>query len=160
MERAGEVVKDSKKARKAAARAAREEGKVADKTAKAVKPIPQPDADPPGRHGAFRQAKRDAGIPSHQHPEVVEHVPMTDRRGNPIQDKNGADIITREYHYSRPGQESVIIQEHSAGHSFGQGGVGDQGAHFNIRPAQPLVKRRTGHVEGTKDHYPFRVKQP
>jgi hypothetical protein len=153
LEKAGEALKDSKKVRKAAARAAKTEEAVAEHSLSSVKPVPRVDAELPGRRGAFRQAKREAGIPSHQHPDAVEHLPMTDRWGNRITDQNGNDILTREYHYSRPGKDPVIIQEHSAGHSFGQGGVGDQGPHFNVRPAAPLEKRRTGRVEGTQEHY-------
>lgn len=46
----------------------------------------------------------------------------------------------------------LIIQDHSAGHHFGQGGVGDQGSHFNVRP---IGNPRTGSVDGTLDHYSY-----
>jgi len=47
----------------------------------------------------------------------------------------------------------VVIQDHSAGHSFGApDGAGDQGPHFNVRPADDT---RNGSVLGTDPHYPF-----
>ncbi|WP_199251859.1 HNH/endonuclease VII fold putative polymorphic toxin [Photobacterium damselae] len=46
----------------------------------------------------------------------------------------------------------MVIQDHGAGHNFGQGGIGDQGPHFNIRP---IENTRTGTVSGTLKHYPF-----
>ncbi|PSV59404.1 hypothetical protein CTT35_15410 [Photobacterium damselae] len=33
----------------------------------------------------------------------------------------------------------MVIQDHGAGHNFGQGGIGDQGPHFNIRPIENTV---------------------
>jgi hypothetical protein len=60
--------------------------------------------------------------------------------------------MTREYVFTRPDNSQVIIQDHSAGHRFGQGGVGDQGPHFNVRPPE---NTRTGRVPGTSEHYPF-----
>jgi hypothetical protein len=130
-------------------------GKRARQVEEAAQKASSVNPDLPGRHGAFRQAKRDAGIPSHQHPDRVEAVPLEDRFRNRIRDDRGNDISTREYHFSPPGKEPVIIQEHTAGHRFGQGGVGDQGPHFNVRPA---AKPRTGSVSGTQEHYPFKGK--
>ena len=75
---------------------------------------------------------------------------MTDRSGKAILGKNGKPIMTREYTYAKPNGGKVIIQDHSAGHQFGQGGVGDQGPHFNVRPPE---NTRTGSVDGTQDHY-------
>lgn len=73
---------------------------------------------------------------------------MTNKRclcGNP-------EVNTKEYIYTREDSSKVVIQDHSAGHSFGEGGVGDQGAHLNIRP---IDNTRTGSVPGTAAHYPF-----
>ena len=60
--------------------------------------------------------------------------------------------MTREYTYTRGDGSKVVIQDHSAGHRFGQQGIGDQGPHFNVRP---IENTRTGSVLGTLDHYPF-----
>jgi len=40
-------------------------------------------------------------------------------------------INTKEYVYKQEGGGGVVIQYHSVGHNFGDGGPGDQGAHFN-----------------------------
>jgi RHS repeat-associated protein len=116
------------------------------------------------RNEAFRAAKRDAGIPMNQQPDVVfnvknqrmqqyNQVMMTDKYGdpvlNPLTKKN---IWTREYQYTRPDGSKIIIQDHSAGHQYGQGGIGDQGPHLNIRPYD---NTRTGSISGTLDHYGF-----
>jgi RHS repeat-associated protein len=106
----------------------------------------------PGRSGALNQAKRDLGIPRGQHPASVDRVPLTDKWGKRILDENKQPIMTREYTYVRPNGDRVVIQDHSVGHSFGEGGVGDQGPHFNVRPPE---NTRTGHVPGTTEHYPF-----
>lgn len=75
---------------------------------------------------------------------------MTDRNGRSILGGDGKPVLTREYTYTRPDGSKVVVQDHSAGHRFGQGGVGDQGPHFNVRPHE---NTRTGSVPGTKDHY-------
>ncbi|WP_422769935.1 HNH/endonuclease VII fold putative polymorphic toxin [Plantactinospora sp. WMMC1484] len=106
----------------------------------------------PGRSGALNQAKRDLGIPRAQHPDRVDRVPLTDRDGRRILGENNQPVMTREYTYTRPDGSQVVIQDHAAGHRFGEGGVGDQGPHFNVRPPE---NTRTGHVPGTLEHYPF-----
>ena len=58
--------------------------------------------------------------------------------------------MTTEYDYTTPDGKKVVIQDHSAGHDFGEGGVGDQGPHLNVRPAE---NTRTGKVPGTDAHY-------
>jgi hypothetical protein len=77
---------------------------------------------------------------------------MTDRNGNRIWNESKQPIMTREYMYTRPDGSKVVIQDHSAGHRFGHGGVGDQGPHFNVRPPE---NTRTGSVPGAQDHYLF-----
>lgn len=104
-----------------------------------------------GRKGAFREAKRDAGIPNSQQPYDVQKAPMRAAEhegGHVITDSNGKPIMTREYYFKNNKGETVIIQDHSAGHL-----KGGQGSHFNVRPPENL---RTGKVPGTKAHYPFR----
>jgi RHS repeat-associated protein len=104
------------------------------------------------RRGAFQKAKRDLDIPRNQQPNGVKRVPMTDKSGKSILGPDGKPIMTREYTYTRSDGSKVVVQEHSAGHKFGEGGVGDQGPHFNIRP---IENTRTGTVPGTQEHYPF-----
>jgi len=99
------------------------------------------------RNEAFNEAKRDAGIPTTQSPDRVEHVPMTDRSGRVVQDSRGNVVLTREYHFTNSRGESIIIQDHGFGHpDFGLG------PHFNVRPAS---NPRTGSVQGTQGHYQF-----
>ena len=104
------------------------------------------------RSGALNQAKRDLGIPRSQHPDSMSRVSMTKRDGSAVLGPDGKPVMTREYTYTRPDGSKVVIQDHSAGHRFGQGGVGDQGPHFNVRMPE---NTRTGSVPGTSDHYPF-----
>ena len=103
----------------------------------------------PSRRAAFRAAKKDARVPAAQRPHRVDSVPMTNK-GKPVLDSSGRPVMTREYHFKSNDGADIVIQEHSAGHKFGEGGVGDQGPHFNVRPAD---NPRTGSVPGTKDHY-------
>jgi RHS repeat-associated protein len=111
------------------------------------------EEEEPGRRGAFRAAKRDADIPMGQQPDDVRRVPMTDRNGKVILDDNHQPVMTREYVFTRSDGSQVVIQDHSAGHRFGEGGRGDQGPHFNVRPIEDT---RNGKVPGTQEHYPFR----
>ncbi|MEC1583735.1 T7SS effector LXG polymorphic toxin [Bacillus subtilis] len=102
------------------------------------------------RKGAFKEAKRDAGIPRAQQPESINRVEMRTaphEGGRVIKDKNGKIIRTREYTFTNNKGEKIIIQDHSAGHE-----KGGQGPHFNVRP---IDNTRTGKVPGTKEHYPF-----
>lgn len=108
---------------------------------------------PPSRNAALNEAKRDLGIPRSQHPDSVDRIPMTDQSGRTIMGENGQPITTREYTYTRPDGSRVIIQDHGAGHDFGEvDGTGNQGPHFNVRPPE---NTRTGSVPGTQAHYPF-----
>lgn len=115
------------------------------------------------RRGAFRQAKRDLGIPMNQQPDKVfnertgtteqyNQVMMTDSHGEPVLGKGNQPIWTREYQFTRADGSVVLIQDHSAGHQFGEGGIGDQGPHLNARPCE---NPRTGKVPGTLPHYTF-----
>ncbi|MEU8523631.1 HNH/endonuclease VII fold putative polymorphic toxin [Streptomyces sp. NPDC048577] len=106
----------------------------------------------PSRNSAFRAAKRDLGIPNGQQPDGLNMVPMTDRSGNNIPNPDGTRVMTREYVFTRSGGDRVIIQDHSYGHYYGEGGVGDQGSHFNVRPFE---NPRTGKVPGTAQHYEY-----
>ena len=102
---------------------------------------------------AYAKAKDDAKIPRSQSPDRHESVPMTDRNGKQIFDENHKPVMTKEYHYTRADGSKIVIQDHSAGHQFGdKDGVGDQGPHFNVRPASDT---RNGQVPGCQEHYPF-----
>ncbi|WP_367136268.1 MULTISPECIES: HNH/endonuclease VII fold putative polymorphic toxin [Streptomyces] len=115
--------------------------------------IAQPSHDySPSRNAAFRKAKRHLGIPMSQQPDELQMVPMTGRSGRQVMDDNGQAVMTREYVYTRNDGSRVIIQDHSAGHQFGEGGVGDQGRHLNVRPFE---NPRTGKVPGTAQHYEY-----
>lgn len=104
-----------------------------------------------GRRGALGEAKRDLKIPRSQHPTGVEMVEMTNSSGKKVLGADGLPIMTREYTYIRPNGDKVIIQDHSAGHQFPDGGI--EPGHFNVRPPED---RRHGVVDGTKPHYPFK----
>ncbi|MFJ9186455.1 HNH/endonuclease VII fold putative polymorphic toxin [Streptomyces anulatus] len=106
----------------------------------------------PSRNSAFRAAKRDLRIPNNQQPDKLNMVPMTDRSGNNILNPDGTRVMTREYVFTRRGGDRVIIQDHSYGHYYGEGGVGDQRSHFNVRPFE---NPRTGKVPGTAQHYEY-----
>ena len=116
----------------------------------------------PSRRAAFRAAKRDAGIPMTQRPDKIynpktgfygdhRNVRMTDSKNNPILDKNGNQIWTREYQFTKADGTKIVIQDHSAGHQYPDG-IGNQGSHFNVRPIDNI---RTGSVPGTFGHYEF-----
>jgi len=80
-------------------------------------------------------------------------VKMTDFNKTPILNPlTRKPVWTREYQFTRADGTKVIIQDHSAGHVFGQGGIGDQGAHFNGRPFE---NTRTGKVIGTREYYSY-----
>ena len=106
------------------------------------------------RKQAFNQIKKDLDIPSSQQPISQKMIPLTDANGNRILDANKQPIMSRELTYEVNGKK-IVIQDHSAGHDFGEGGIGNQPSHFNVRPAD---NTRTGKVEGTQDHYYFENK--
>jgi RHS repeat-associated protein len=103
------------------------------------------------RRDAFRQAKRDAGIPNNQHPYQVSRTELGDGYGDRVRDKNGIPLKTRQYHFKDQNGSSVVIQEHSLGHAKA---IPLHGAepHFNVRPAKNM---KTGDIPGTHGHYNF-----
>nr|WP_314568682.1 RHS repeat-associated core domain-containing protein [uncultured Pseudomonas sp.] len=131
----------------------------------ACKTWSEPEAPDVSRKGAFREAKRDAGIPMAQSPDMIVDPDtgktkqyaiekMTDKNEKRILDDNGMPIDTRVYQFTRSDGSQILIQDHSAGHKFGRvDGIGDQPPHFNLRP---IDKPRKGYIEGAKKHYPFR----
>ena len=115
----------------------------------------------PSRKGAFKKAKRDAGIGSSQQPikqkngKLYRMVGM-ESKGVPIRyesgSKKGQQIMTREYDFINKNNKKITIQDHSAGHKFGdKNNIGDEGAHFNVRP----TGEPRGNVDGTEAHYNF-----
>ncbi|MBV4554750.1 RHS domain-containing protein, partial [Pseudomonas sp. SWRI102] len=128
-------------------------------------PKNEPSLPKLSRHGAFRGAKLDAGIPKAQQPDLVydattgkthqySYARMTNSSGESVLNSEGKPILAREYQFTRPDDSKVIIQDHSAGHQFKQpNNRGDQKAHFNLRP---IENRRTGKISNTKEHYYFK----
>ncbi|WP_155859640.1 HNH/endonuclease VII fold putative polymorphic toxin [Acinetobacter sp. LMB-5] len=87
-----------------------------------------------------------------QQPIRQKMVPLTDKNGKRILNQNNMPIMTRELTYNVKGKE-IVIQDHSAGHDFGEaGGKGNQPSHHNVRPAE---NTRTGTVDGMDDHFYF-----
>ncbi|WP_296227819.1 RHS repeat-associated core domain-containing protein [Ralstonia sp. UBA689] len=103
------------------------------------------------RRASLRDIRRQLAIPMSQQPISQKMVPLTDSTGARILGDDKRPIMTRELTY-RVNGKNVIIQDHSAGHSFGEGGVGDQPSHHNVRPED---RPRTGSVDGMSDHYYF-----
>lgn len=102
------------------------------------------------RRDAFRQAKRDSGVPVSQKPSRIYKEPLLDGNGNKML-KDGKVIETRNYEFKNNKGETIVIQEHSLGHSKATPGHGAE-PHFNVRP---INNTQTGHVDGTHGHYNF-----
>ena len=88
---------------------------------------PPPNMSPPGagRRGAFREAKRQSGIPVSQQP----------RRVGPNLDRRGKRQPGRTYEFEVPteggGRRTVRIRDDASGHDFGPGNPQNRGPHFN-----------------------------
>jgi RHS repeat-associated protein len=78
-----------------------------------------------GRKGAFRQAKRDAGVPVGNQPSRV--LPNINRQGKVVPG--------RVYEFDIPteggGTMTIRIRDDAAGHDFGVGDPQNRGPHFN-----------------------------
>jgi hypothetical protein len=75
-----------------------------------------------GRNGAFREAKRQNGIPVSRQPSRV--TPNLDKRGNP---QPG-----RTYEFDQgPGKDPIRIRDDADGHYYGPGDPQNRGPHFN-----------------------------
>ncbi len=107
------------------------------------------------RRDAFRQAKRDAGIPISQQPEI-SRVKLGDGYGGYVRNANGTPIEVRQYHFTNADEVPVVIQEHSLGHIKATPLHGAE-PHFNIRPVDPVAGNvlDTGSIPGTHGHYNF-----
>ncbi len=118
------------------------------------------------KNAAFRQAKRDAGIPVSAQPvrttKVEDYLdPLTDVA---IKNEKGVPVKVKVYTYQTTAKtgvnsatkeipKEIVIQEHQLGHYYGPGESGNQSPHFNVRP---LEKPKNGKVEGTNEHYYFK----
>jgi len=78
-----------------------------------------------GRNGAFREAKRESGIPVTQHPDRV--TPNYDRRGN-LQPGVTYEFDLRN---SNGTVSTLKIRDDAAGHFFGVNDSQNRGPHFN-----------------------------
>jgi hypothetical protein len=85
--------------------------------------LPRPHTNP-SRNASLREIKRELEIPMSQQPVSQRMVPLTDSNGNRILNANKQPVMTRELTYEVNGKK-VVIQDHSAGHDFGQGGIGN-----------------------------------
>lgn len=109
----------------------------------------QQDQSAQTRPQALGQAKDDAGIPKSQQPEKQQSVPITDSSGKQVV-VDGKPQTSREYTHTTGTGEKVVIQDHSQGHAFSDGG--SVVPHFNVRPQ---ADTRHGTVQGTQPHYPY-----
>jgi len=103
------------------------------------------------RSASLREIKRQLNIPKSQQPIDQKMVPLTDSNGKRILNEKKQPIMTRELTYEVNGKK-IVIQDHSAGHDFGEGGIGNQPSHHNVRPEH---NTRNGKVDGMEDHYYF-----
>ena len=96
----------------------------ADDVAKGVRP---PNLSPlgAGRKGAFKEAKRQSGIPASQQPSRV--LPNLDKRGKVQPGK----VYEFDIPASGGGTKAVRIRNDAGGHNFGAGNSQNRGPHFN-----------------------------
>jgi len=78
-----------------------------------------------GRRGAFREAKRQSGVPVSQQPAVVK--PNVDRRGNPQAGRSYDFEVRSDGGKSR----TVNVRDDAGGHNFGPNDPQNRGSHFN-----------------------------
>lgn len=101
------------------------------------------------RRAAFRQAKRDAGIPTSQNFK-------THTKGDAAKNgRSGRQGIEYEFDISTPygSKESRFVQDHFEGHIYMDGRV-DNTPHFNIHQKQGTTK-----LKGENNHYPYTPKK-
>jgi hypothetical protein len=116
------------------------------------------------RRAAFREAKRDAKIPTTADPIEVKHIPLTKTGANgvgrqTVLDAEGKAVYTREYHYQNMDDERVVIQEHSWGHQDYPSNHASHRPHFNVREHDPDTgnghRNKTLHLKSVSGHYVF-----
>lgn len=92
-----------------------------------TKGTPPANLSPPGagRTGAFKEAKRQSGIPTSQQPSKV----------GPNLDKRGKVQPGKSYGFEVPaeggGTKTVTIRDDADGHDYGLGNSQNRGPHFN-----------------------------
>lgn len=93
----------------------------------ATKGAAPPNLSPQGasRTGAFKEAKRQSGVPTSQQPSAVK--PNIDRRGNVQPGK----VYEFEVPAAGGGTKAVKIRDDAGGHDFGAGNAQNRGPHFN-----------------------------
>ncbi len=113
--------------------------------------------DGASRRDAFRQAKRDMGIPNSQQPCKVSRVELGDGNGGFVRDASGVPVETRQYHYKNKSGAAVVIQEHSLGHAKATPLHGAE-PHFNVRPTDSGTGEilNTSTASGAHGHYNFK----
>ena len=94
------------------------------KVAKGTKP-PNLSPSGAGRKGAFREAKRQSGVPVSQQPSRVTQ--NLDKRGKPQLGKNYEFDIVGDGGKRR----TINIRDDAGGHDFGPGNSQNRGPHFN-----------------------------
>ena len=102
------------------------------------------------RRDAFRQAKRDAGIPLSHSPYLTLKTKLKDGYGD-YHYSEGRIVYTRDYYFLNIKGERLIIQDHSHGHSKAMPLRGAE-AHFNVRP---IINPTTGNFKGAHGHYNY-----
>ncbi len=101
---------------------------------------PPPNLTPQGagRRVAFRETKRDSGIPVSQQP--VDIRPNIDNQGNPQ--------FGKQYVFKNDKGEGVIIRDDAGGHIYSEKPDHDRGRHFN--------DPNDGHYDYKGDTYPYK----
>jgi len=85
----------------------------------------QQDTKSQNSNQGLRNAKEQNGIPRSQQPET------TIKPNTPADDKAGLDSRNvKQYEYTNSKGEKIVIRQDKPA-SYGQGGVGDQGPHYN-----------------------------
>ena len=86
-----------------------------------------------GRTGAFKQAKRDAGIPASSQPDKTVKVADTTNPGKTVKEHIWGEtkIDPKTNKVTGVNGKSQTIQDHSHGHNFGTNNPQNRGPHFN-----------------------------
>ncbi|APQ12258.1 hypothetical protein BJP27_12375 [Pseudomonas oryzihabitans] len=113
------------------------------------------------RREAFKNAKRDAQIPTSDQPIEAKRVPL-EIHGKQLINENGV-VQTREYHYLNLQNQRVVIQEHSYGHPEFSSNDASSKPHFNVREYDPVTRNAkrttTLNLQSVASHYVFDRKQ-
>ncbi|MDD1789237.1 RHS repeat-associated core domain-containing protein [Burkholderia gladioli pv. gladioli] len=94
------------------------------------------------RRSSLRDIRRQLGIPLSQQPINQKMVPLTDSSGNWLLGDDNKPVMTRELTY-QVGDKNVVIQDHSAGHVFGEGGLAINRHTTTCAPKTILVQGRS-----------------